>query len=118
MIRKLLGRTTLREQPDLVEAVRALIERNSVTGIVSATQAMKRRPDSTPLLPSVVCPTLIVSGEEDVLIPGADVDAMRRMIPGATPVIIPRAGHLTNLEAPGAFNDALTGFLSLIPEHT
>jgi pimeloyl-ACP methyl ester carboxylesterase len=39
-------------------------------------------------LPSVVCPTLIISGER-TLIPG-DVDAMRRMIPGATPVIFAR----------------------------
>jgi 3-oxoadipate enol-lactonase len=111
MIEKLLGPTTLREQADLATAVRELIERNSVPGLVSAIRAMKRRPDSTPLLPAVGCPTLIVSGEEDALIPGADIDAMSHMIPGATPIVIPRAGHLTNLEAPGLFNDALTGFL-------
>jgi 3-oxoadipate enol-lactonase len=112
MIPKLLGRTTQHEQPDLAEAVRTLIERNPVEGIVSAARAMKLRRDATPLLAAVGCPTLIVSGEEDTLIPAADVAAMNDRIPGATAVVIPRAGHLTNLEAPGAFNDALTRFVT------
>ncbi len=114
MLPRLLGRTTLREQPDLQDAVRELIERNPVSGLVSATRAMKLRPDSTPLLPAVGCPTLIVSGEEDALIPRADIDAMDHLVPVATSLVIPRAGHLTNLEAPAAFTGALTGFLNQI----
>jgi pimeloyl-ACP methyl ester carboxylesterase len=116
MIPKLIGRTTLQEQPDLAEAVRALIVRNSVAGLVSALRAMKLRRDATPLLAAVGCPTLIVAGEEDTLIPSADIAAMNHMIPGAAAVAIPRAGHLTNLEAPGAFNEALTRFLNQMPQ--
>jgi 3-oxoadipate enol-lactonase len=112
MLQKLLGRTTFKKQPDLAEAVQQLIERNSVEGIVSAIRAMKRRLDSTPLLPTVACPTLIVSGEEDTLIPAADIAAMDQGIPGATAIVIPEAGHLTNLEAPATFNDAVARFLS------
>jgi 3-oxoadipate enol-lactonase len=114
MLQKLLGRTSLREQPDLAEVVKQLIERNSVQGIVSAIRAMKRRPDSTPLLPAVACPTLIVSGEEDTLIPVADIAVMDHMIPGAASIIIPKAGHLTNLEVPATFHDAVARFLSQI----
>jgi pimeloyl-ACP methyl ester carboxylesterase len=115
MLPKLLGFSSRRDQPDLEEAVRELIEINTVEAIASALRAMKARPDSTPWLGSIRCPTLIVSGEEDALIPAADIDAMRQAIPQASLVSIPQAGHLTNLEAPGAFNDALAAFLTGVP---
>lgn len=115
MLPKLLGSSSRRDQPDLEDAVRELIEINTVEAIVSALRAMKARPDSTPWLASIRCPTLIVSGEEDALIPAADIDAMRQAIPQASLVSIPKAGHLTNLEAPGAFNDGLAAFLTSVP---
>ncbi len=112
MMPKLLGPATRQEQPDLEMAVRQLIEANAADGIAAALRAMKARPDASPMLPAIECPTLIVAGEEDALIPEADVEAMRRAIPAATRVTIPRAGHLTNLEAPGLFNDAIAAFLA------
>jgi len=112
MLPKLLGDTTRREQPDLLDAVRRLIEANTTEGLVSAIRAMKMRVDSALLLPSVACPTLIVTGDEDALIPQSESETMRLAIPGAELVVVPRAGHLSNLEAPRAFNDALAGFLS------
>ena len=36
---------------------------------------------------------------------------MREAVPNGTHVVVPRAGHLTNLESPGAFNSALAAFL-------
>ena len=50
--------------------------------------------------------------EEDALTPVADSEAMSRGIPGSRLEIIPRAGHLSNLEDPAAFNRALQDFLS------
>ncbi len=114
MLPKLLGPTTRREQPDLEDAVRGLIDANDTDAVVSALRAMKTRPDSRPLLRGIECPTLIVSGEEDLLIPAAEADAMRRAIPQAAHVALPRAGHLTNLEAPAAFSGALAGFLDAV----
>jgi len=108
---RLLGPTTLREQPDLVDAIRRLIEGNSTEGLISAIHAMKARPDSTPLLSSIACPTLVVGGAEDGAVPEEDLLAMRGAIPGADFVMVPRVGHLSNLEAPRTFNDALAGFL-------
>lgn len=111
MLPRLLGPTTIREQPDLVDAVRGLIEMNSTEGIISATRAMKTRPDSTALLSSIACPTFVVGGSEDAAVPEEDLLAMRAAIPGAGFVMVPRVGHLSNLEAPRTFNEALTGFL-------
>jgi pimeloyl-ACP methyl ester carboxylesterase len=115
MLPKMIGQTSRREQPDLEGTVRRLIEANSTAAITAALRAMKGRPDSTPLLATVGCPSLVIAGEEDALIPAADIAAMRLAIPGTREVTIPRAGHLTNLEAPAAFNQALSEFLMSIP---
>jgi pimeloyl-ACP methyl ester carboxylesterase len=112
MVPKLLGETTHREQPDLDEAVRHLVEFNGVDGIAAALSALKNRPDSTPQLSSIACPTWILAGEEDVLIPRADQDAMQRAVPGSRLVVLPRVGHLSNLEDPRAFHDALCAFFN------
>jgi pimeloyl-ACP methyl ester carboxylesterase len=107
MVPKLLGATSKANQPDLEDAVRRLIEMNSSDGIVSALQALKGRPDSTPLLSTISCPTLVLSGDEDVIIPAAEAEAMHRAIAGSSLAVLPKIGHLSNLEAPALFNKAL-----------
>ena len=67
--------------------------------------------DSTDTLPLVRVPTLVVVGEEDVLTPPAEAEAMAAAIPGSRLERIPRAGHLSNLENPEAYDQALRGFL-------
>jgi pimeloyl-ACP methyl ester carboxylesterase len=114
MLPKLLGATTHRTQPDLADAVRTLILRNTPEAIASAIRAMKARDDATAWIPDVTCPTLVICGSEDVLTPPADSDVMAAAIPGAELVVLPETGHLSNLEAPMAFTNALTRFLSRI----
>jgi 3-oxoadipate enol-lactonase len=111
MLPKLLGATTLRERPEIAQRVRELIMSNSAEAIVGAVTAMMTREDSTPLLATIHCPTLVVAGAEDALIaPGASED-MQREIPGSSLVVLPSAGHLSNLEQPDAFNAAVGRFL-------
>jgi pimeloyl-ACP methyl ester carboxylesterase len=112
MLPKLLGGTSREEQPDLLDVVRRMIEANSTEGLVAAVRAMKRRPDSSSLLGAIDCPVLVVGGEEDSLIPRAEVESLAENIRGARLAIVPRAGHLTNLESPVAFNEALTQFVT------
>jgi len=107
MLPKLLGATTSREQPDLVQGVRHLIEINSARAIGAAIGAIRDRPDSTPRLWGITCPTMVIGGEEDVIVPPAEVRAMAAAIPGARCEILSRVGHLSNLEAPQAFNALL-----------
>jgi len=112
MIPKLLGESTRRDRPDIVEYVRALILSNSSEAVADAITALKTRPDSTPLLATIHLPTLIVVGEEDTLTPPALSESMHRSIAGSELVIIPKAGHMSNLEQPLAFNAALARFLA------
>jgi len=111
MLPRLVGETTRRERPDVIDDVRRMILDNSANAIAGAIRAMMTRPDSTPLLASIHCPTLILAGAEDVITPPSMAEDLRRGIPGAELVILPRAGHLANLEQPDAFTAALARFL-------
>lgn len=115
MMPKLLGETSHRERPAVVSTVRAMIEGNSRDAIGGAVEAMLNRPDSRPLLPTIAVPTLVVCGAEDQLTPPADSEALRDGIAGSRLVVIPRAGHLSSLEAPEEFSLALNAFLGEFP---
>jgi pimeloyl-ACP methyl ester carboxylesterase len=108
MLPKLVGATTSREQPDLGDAIRRVIERNTLDGLAAAIRAMRDRPDSTALLPDLPRPVVVICGEEDLITPPAECEALHRAIPGSRFVLIPRAGHLSNLENPALFTAALT----------
>ncbi|HXT69606.1 MAG TPA: alpha/beta fold hydrolase [Vicinamibacterales bacterium] len=112
MVPKLLGETTKAQQPDLVDAVRRLIIMNSPDGIVAGLGALRDRPDSTPLLASVNCPTLIIAGDEDSIINVSEAETMHAAIPGSHLVVLPRTGHLGNLEQPNAWRTALDQWLT------
>ena len=112
MVPKLLGTSTRANRPDTTDRVRAMILSNSPDAIAGAIRALMSRPDSTPLLSTIRCPTLIVVGEEDTLTPPALSEEMHRAIAGSELVIVPGAGHLSNLEQPTAFNSSLARFLT------
>jgi len=115
MMPKLLGTTTREHNPGAEETVRLLIKRQSPAAIRDAIVRMMERPDSTSLLPSIGVPTLIVVGEEDVLTPPADAEAMAAAIPNASLVRIAGAGHLANLEQAQAFEASVDDFLASLP---
>lgn len=111
MMPKLLGTTTRETNPEVEATVRRLIKQQSPLAIRAAIHRMMHRPDSTPLLAHVTVPTLVVTGEEDTLIPIDESRAIAAAVKDAALVVIPKAGHLSNLEQPDAFNDALNPFL-------
>ena len=57
-------------------------------------------------------PALVICGEEDQPTPPELSRELQAMIPGARLAIIARAGHLTNLEQPQAFNRLVDEFLA------
>jgi 3-oxoadipate enol-lactonase len=90
----------------LVERVRTLMDQPA-EGIVGGLEGLKNRQDATGQLADIRVPTLIVVGENDIVTPPPLSEAMHRAIPGSRLVLLPRAGHLANLEAPEAFDRAL-----------
>jgi 3-oxoadipate enol-lactonase len=100
MTPKLLGESTLRNRPDVVETARRMMLQMTVQGIVAAQTGMAERPDSLPTLKSVDVPTLILVGTEDRLTPVADAELMHQHIDGSRLEVISEAGHLAPLEQP------------------
>lgn len=111
MMPKLLGKTTHETNPAAEATVRRLIKQQSAVAIRGAINRMMHRPDSTALLATIGVPTLIIAGEEDELTPVQEAQRMAEAIAASRLVIIPAAGHLSNLEQPEPFNQALTAFL-------
>lgn len=68
--------------------------------------------DSRALLPEITIPTLILVGELDDETPVSYAEAIDDLMPNSRVIIIPRAGHLLNLEAPEAVNAALLEHLT------
>ncbi|HNT22799.1 MAG TPA: alpha/beta fold hydrolase [Anaerolineales bacterium] len=114
MIGKMLAPQSYSNRPALVRQVLKIMSSASVEGIAGALYAMRDRPDSTPILSQIHCPTLVIHGAEDQVVPPAEAEATQVAIPNSRLVILAKAGHLLNIEQPRAFNHALHEFLALI----
>jgi pimeloyl-ACP methyl ester carboxylesterase len=78
---------------------------NSDPGIVPMPPALFR-------LDSVSAPTLIIIGERDVQDLQNMSELLHTQIPNARKVVIPGAGHMSNMENPVLFNQIVLDFLS------
>ena len=113
-LKLVLSPVSLDARPMVAGEARRLMAGTSVDALTGGLVAIAERPDSTPLLATIAVPTLIVVGEDDKATP---VDSARKMyeaVKGSTLVIIPEAGHLSNLEQPNQFNAALLEFLNAL----
>lgn len=90
--------------------LRTMVESTPVETIVASLRGMAARPDRTEVLPTITVPTLVISGEEDGLIPPLDSHEMASAIPTSEFLVIPGAGHLSPIERPDAFTKALRSF--------
>ena len=119
MVPKLLGATTPREQPDRGRRARALIEANSADAIAAAIGALKTRPDSRPLLPTIQCPTVDRRRRGGRDLPRAEAEAMHAAIPGSHAASSCRDRALPNVEGTGLFSTVSpmwgTGLAGLAP---
>lgn len=95
---------------ELRDRVRSWIADQPASSIAAAALGMAARPDSTPDLPGIDVPTLVITSDADSLIPQAISAPMAEAIPGARLDVIEGAGHLTNLERPELFT-------SLVRQH-
>jgi pimeloyl-ACP methyl ester carboxylesterase len=68
-------------------------------------------PTEYPDAHKITFPTLLVFGEDDRLTPPEIGHAMHAKLQGSQFVLIPTAGHLSNIEQPKAFNRAVLDFL-------
>jgi pimeloyl-ACP methyl ester carboxylesterase len=111
IMRPRLFSPTLRAGAPVERQVLAMISSNSAACVANGARGLAARPARFDILQSITVPTLVIVGEHDLLTPPADSAEIARAIPGAKLVSIDQAGHMSNMENPEAFNDALLNFL-------
>ena len=95
-----------------IEAVlRRMIVAQPVATIQAALAALGDRPDMTEAMRRCRVPTLLVVGADDAITPPSCLQTAEALMPDARLLIVPRAGHMTPLEAPAVFNAAVVAFL-------
>jgi pimeloyl-ACP methyl ester carboxylesterase len=96
---------------DLLDAVAADVRRESLRVALAAMAEA----DLRDVLPSIAVPTLLLWGEFDARSPLRVAREFAQAIPHAELVIIPGAGHMSNLEHPEEFNAAIRAFCGRVP---
>lgn len=107
----LIGRTTRERRAMVFGRVKGLVQSAPPGAVAWAQRAMAARPDSFETLSGLKVPLLIIVGDEDELSPPSDAEAMAQAVPEGKVEIIPKAGHLSAVEQPEAFNTAVIEFL-------
>jgi 3-oxoadipate enol-lactonase len=101
--------------PHDIEKVRQMILGTNVDGYIACGSAVRDMAQSTMLL-KIKAPTLVLSGRHD---PACTVDqgtVLNRLIDGSRMVIIEDAAHLTNIEQPTQFNQAVRAFIDSVDD--
>jgi proline iminopeptidase len=86
----------------------------NMVAISKPAQVIKQRVTVGDDLHRIECPTLIVHGTEDFIVPEAP-ELAQRLISGARLVYIPQSGHYPFIEQPEAFTQALRSFIDTTP---
>ena len=84
-----------------------ILDSQAVTGIASALRGMALREDTTSVLGKINFPVLIMTGENDALISPVQSQNMCAVVKGCKLVVIADAGHLSSLEQPEKWNQAV-----------
>ena len=108
---KLVGSTSLARRPAVLTRIDSLMGGATARGIGFAVARMLNRPAATESLAAFRGPVSVVVGEEDALTPPQEAASMAAVAAGFALVSIAGAGHLSNLEAPDAFNTAMRDWL-------
>ncbi len=114
MIPRLLGKSTRETRPDLIDGALRMMRKMSPEDVALVQRGMAARPDSMDTLNTINVPTLLVTGDEDILAGVNEAELMRQHIPGSQLYVIPKAGHYSGWERPEDVGDVLRQFLGQV----
>ena len=101
----------------LVAAIQSMMDRVGADAFVRQSQAVMDRADSSAVLATISCPTLIIGGMEDKAAPARLSEEMAAAIPGAQLHLLPATGHLAPLERPDEVTELMRTWLALAQAH-
>ncbi len=96
--------------PDAIERIRKMILATAVEGFTSCGAAI-RDMDQREAIAGIATPTRVIVGAQDPSTTVAHAELIHEKIAGSELVVIDNAAHLSNIEQPEAFNEALLDFL-------
>jgi len=116
-LKKLFAPISFSRHIEEIAVVKEMIMKTSVKSLFKTLHALAERKETCTKLHQIKVPVIIMVGKEDEITPPDVALLMHGRIKGSIIYIIDQAGHLSNMENSGEFNNQLTGFLSLI-KHT
>lgn len=111
-LKNLLCKHTFENNPNLVTSVHNTILSSNPKSVTTTLKALAERNDSCSILSEISQMTLIVCGQEDAITPPAKAQFLNEEIKNSSLVLIDQAGHLSNLEQPAEFNEAIEKFIT------
>lgn len=111
MIPRLLGKSTRELRPDLVDGALRMMRKMSPEDVAQVQRGMAERPDSVDTLQTINVPTLLVTGQEDLLTGMNEAELMRQHIANSQMRVIPKAGHYSPWEQSEEVGKVLRQFL-------
>src|SRR4030088_1013114 len=111
MIPRLLSKTTRETRPDLVEGALQMMRQMSPADVAEVQRGMAERPDSVDTLKTINVPTLLVTGDEDIMTGVNEAELMHQRIAGSQLKVIPKAGHYSPWERSDSASILLRQFL-------
>ena len=116
MLPRLLSERSRGEKPQLSDRVYRMMAATPVAGILGAIGAMRERPDSFPLLPTLTgIPAVVMVGDDDEITPVDRAQAMVEALPNGSLSIVAGSGHIPAMERPEITTALLSRFLSTLP---
>jgi pimeloyl-ACP methyl ester carboxylesterase len=101
-----------RENSSVSPRLEQSVEDYSGWHLMNPNPAISVKPLAVYRLEQISVPLLAVVGARDLPDFHRAADEMERRVPGACKVVLPDAGHMSNMDNPTAFNDAVSGFLA------
>ena len=104
--------TATQKQPDVVNVLHSIVENYSGWHWLHHDPKSPADTHARDHLHEIAKPTLIVVGEGDLTYFHNIANALAAGIPSAQKVVVPNAGHMVNMEAPGTINSLLANFIA------
>jgi len=99
--------------PNITGTIGAMALATGKDAFARQQRAIIGRIDSRPHLPAIACPTLVVAGREDAIMPVELLEEIAQRIPDSRLAIIERCGHTPSLERPEELTDLLVSWLDM-----
>lgn len=97
-------------EPQIAARMKAMLIASPVEGYIACCEALSTL-DQRDLLPRITAKTLVIAGRHDTSTPVEAGEFIRSRIPGAGMTLLD-AAHISNVEQPHNFTEAVVGFLT------